>query len=437
VTGDRVTVTPGGMLRGRVRGPGDKSISHRALLLGALAGGTSLVRGLSNGDDVRRTADAVAELGAVLDPRPDRETGQGELRVSGGPDRLHEPGDVLDLGNSGTATRLLAGLVAAHPWSVVLTGDESVRSRPMDRVAAPLREMGAHVDGRDGGRFAPLSVRGGGLRALDYQPPVASAQVKSAVLLAALGADGATSVREPVATRAHTEELLALAGGRVTLRRDRGGPGATVTVEPGPLAPFELEVPADPSQAAFFVVAACLVPGSEVVCERVYVGHGRAGFLDVLRRMGADVERHRRDDTTADIVARYGPLTATEVGGDEVPSLIDEVPALAVAAAAAEGTTTFRDVGELQVKESDRIASVERMIASLGGRATSDGGTLAVTGSPLAGACDVDTAGDHRIAMAAAIAALVAAAPVQIGPWRPVGTSYPRFLEDLGQLRCG
>jgi 3-phosphoshikimate 1-carboxyvinyltransferase len=431
-----VVVGPGGPLRGRLRAPGDKSISHRALLVGALAKGTSVFRGLSRGDDVLRTAAAVGLLGAQLEPWPDGVPGQTELRVSGGPGCLHEPEDVLDLGNSGTATRLLAGLAAAYPWSVVLTGDGSVRRRPMDRVVAPLREMGARVDGREGGRLAPLALRGGRLRPIDYQPPVASAQVKSAIMLAALGAGGTTTVREQVATRAHTEELLALAGARVTLTREAGGPGAVVTVEPGRLEPFELDVPADPSQAAFFVVAACLVPGSEVVCERVYVGHGRAGFLDVLERMGADVELHRLDETTADIVARHRPLTATDIGGAEVPGLIDEVPVLAVAAAAAEGTTTFRDVGELRVKESDRIASVERMVRALGGTAASEAGTLTVTGGPLVGEGEVDTMGDHRIAMAAAVGALASRAGVRI-PWGQVGTSYPGFLDDLRELRCG
>jgi 3-phosphoshikimate 1-carboxyvinyltransferase len=427
------TVAPGGPLRGSLAGPGDKSISHRALLLAARARGTTLLRGLADGDDVLRTAGAVSALGAeiVTDSVPGA---RRQARVRGG-ERLHEADDLLDLGNSGTGIRLLAGFVAAYPWLSVLTGDDSVRRRPMDRVVEPLRQMGIRVDGRQGGRLAPLVVRGGEPLPIDYEPAVASAQVKSAVLLAALGAGGTTTVRERVATRAHTEELLALAGAKVELVRDEDGPGATVRLTGGALSSFALDVPADPSQMAFFVVAACLVPGSEVVCERVYVGHGRAGFLDVLERMGAAVERHYRDGTTADIVARHAALVSTEVGGDEVPGLIDEVPVLAVAAALAEGTTTFRDVGELRVKESDRVESVSAMLRALGATVEVEGDTMAVTGGKLAGGARVDAAGDHRVAMAAAVAAIAGAEPVEIDGWAAVGSSYPGFLDDLASLR--
>jgi 3-phosphoshikimate 1-carboxyvinyltransferase len=434
VSGEPVALCAGGPLTGRLRAPGDKSISHRALLVAARASGVSVLRGLSDGDDVARTAHAVSRLGAQLEVVG----GAGpaaEVRVDGGADRLREPQDVIDAGNSGTGIRLLAGYVAAFDWLTVLTGDASIRRRPMLRIVEPLREMGAEIDGRDGGRLAPLVVRGGQLRGIDYRLPVPSAQVKSAVLLAALGAAGPTSVHEAVATRAHTEELLALAGGDVEILRQEGGHGAVVHLRPGELTPFELEVPADPSQAAFFIVAACLVPGSKVVCEGVYVGQARAGYLDVLERMGARIERRHRDATTADIVASYGPLVATEVGGAEVPALIDEVPVLAVAAALAEGTTTFRDVGELRVKESDRLATVAGLIGALGGRVETTRDSLSVTGSTFAGGLRVDAGGDHRVAMSAAVAALTCSEPVEIGGWDSVATSYPRFLDDLAALQ--
>jgi len=384
----------------------------------------------------------VQALGAELEaavPYPTRTPGRPhaeKIAVTGGEARLHEPDDVIDTGNSGTGIRLLTGYVSAWPFLTVLTGDESIRRRPMARVTMPLREMGAKIDGRAGGALAPLVVRGGGLHPIDFTPPVPSAQVKSAVLLAGLGCDDETVVREPVATRAHTEELLGLAGARIAVEPTADGRGSVVRVRRGELSPFEIEVPADPSQAAFLVVAACTVPGSEVVLPNVYVGPGRAGFLAVLARMGARIELVRRDATTANIVASYGPLHATDVGGDEVPGLIDEVPVLAVAAALAEGTTTFRDVGELRLKESDRIATVTGALGELGGRIEGGGDVLTVTGGRLHGG-HVSAGGDHRIAMAAAVAALSCEEPVHIDGWQAVATSYPGFLEDVAGLRRG
>lgn len=431
-------------LRGAIRPPGDKSISHRALLLAARASGTSVLRRLSVGDDVARTAAAVQALGALVEGNLG-----GEVRVTGGLERLSEPADVLDLGNSGTSLRLLAGYLSAFPWISVLTGDDSLRSRPMGRVAGPLREMGAQIDGRQGGELAPLSVRGGSLSAIDYQLPVPSAQVKGAILLAGLGAEGITRVHERVPTRMHTEELLQLAGGAVHVSPLRfktvpdhvpnanGPQPQTIEIHPTELHGFELDVPADPSQAAFLIVAACVVPGSEVLCEGVYLGPGRAGFLDVLERMGARIERRYRDATCGDIVAAYGPLRGTEVAGAEVPGLIDEVPALVVAAALAEGTSTFRDVGELRVKESDRIVSMEAVVSQLGGRIESTRDSLTVIGCGergLRGGGLVEPAGDHRVAMAAAVAALASEDPVEIDGFDCVGTSYPGFLEDLTTL---
>ncbi|MEO5678056.1 MAG: 3-phosphoshikimate 1-carboxyvinyltransferase, partial [Acidimicrobiales bacterium] len=279
-----------GPLRGRLRVPGDKSISHRGLLLAALAEGRSRLTGLSRGDDVAATAAAVVAMGAEV---------EGDT-VVGGRRRLREPDRVVDVGNSGTGIRLLTGFCAALPWLTVLQGDASIARRPMDRVAQPLRRMGATVDGRDGGRLPPLVVRGGGLSGIDFDLIVPSAQVKGAVLLAGLGANGPTVVRERVATRAHSEEMMAACGAAVEVSAD----GLTTTLHPSPLEPFELDVPGDPSQAAFWLVAACLVPGSEVTVESVYVGRARAGFLDVLIRMGADLVVEATGPSTASITAR-------------------------------------------------------------------------------------------------------------------------------------
>jgi 3-phosphoshikimate 1-carboxyvinyltransferase len=402
---DAFTVEGGRPLRGTLRVPGDKSISHRALLLAARAEGTSVVRGLSTGEDVQATAAAVAAMGAVLD---------GD-RITGGVERLHAAPGVVDVGNSGTAMRLLAGWVAPFPWRTTLRGDASVDRRPMERVAEPLRLMGAGIEAS----YPPLVVDGGRLHGIDYTLPVPSAQVKGAVLLAGLGAEGETVVRESVPTRAHTEEMLAACGADIEVD------GLVVCLRPSKLEPFRLDVPGDPSQAAFWIVAACIVPGSELTVAPVYLGPARAAFLEVLRRMGADVT------VEGDAVhARYGALVATEVGGDEVPGLIDEVPVLAVAAAAAEGTTVFRDAAELRVKESDRIATIVSELTALGvaAEATDDG--LLVHGGGL-GPGAVRSHGDHRIAMAMAVAGLATPGVTRIEGWDAVATSYPSFEEDL------
>jgi 3-phosphoshikimate 1-carboxyvinyltransferase len=412
-------VTGGRPLRGRITVPGDKSISHRALLLAALAEGTSVVRGLSDGDDVARTRLAVQAVGATV---------EGD-KITGGRGRLHEPADVLDMGNSGTGIRLLAGLCAGFGWLTVLTGDGSVRRRPMSRVAEPLRLMGARVDGRDGGRLPPLTVRGGSLRGIDYDLPVPSAQVKSAVLLAGLSAEGDTVVRQPVVTRAHTEEMLVECGAGVEVSPD----GLVVRLHPSPLRPFTLDVPGDPSQAAFWIVGACIVPGSDVVVDDMYIGPARTGFLDVLERMGAELERVGERS----VRARYSPdLHGTGVSPGEIAGLIDEIPILAVAAARAAGPTAFHDVGELRVKESDRVATVIEGLGALGATATVDGEGLHVAGGAAFTGGRVQSYGDHRIAMALAVAGLAGEGTTVIDGWEAVATSYPGFDDDLGRL-CG
>jgi len=335
---------------------------------------------------------------------------------------------VLDVGNSGTAIRLIAGWASGVDALTVLAGDDSISGRPMGRVVEPLRRMGARIDGRAGGSLPPLVVRGGDLHGIDYRLPVPSAQVKGALLLAGISADGATTVREDARTRVHTEELLALAGADIEVL-----PGA-VTVRRSKLAPFEIVVPADPSQAAFWVVAACVTPGSRVTVPNVYVGPARAGFLGVLERMGADVELTEQDPSasTATITARYGALRATEVGGDEIPSLIDEIPVLAVAAAYAEGTTTFSGAAELRVKETDRVDTMVAALRAVGAEADPLPDGLVVegrSGRPLEGG-SVRSAGDHRVAMSMAVAALASNESVVIDGWNAVATSYPGFEDE-------
>ena len=339
-------------LAGRLRVPGDKSISHRALLLAAVATGTSRLSGVADGDDVARTRAAVEALGARV-----RASGAGGFSVRGGGfEGLTEPEGVLDCANSGTSIRLLAGLLAGRPFHSVLDGDASLRVRPMGRVVEPLRVMGARIDGRAGGTLAPLAIRGGGLAGRRHQLAVASAQVKTALLLAGLQAEGPTEVTEPALSRDHTERLLATLG--VDLVPVPGG----VRVTPGPVAPFELAVPGDPSAAAFFVVGACVTPGSDLVVEDVCLNPTRTGFVEVLRRMGAKIDTEitgeRGGEPVGNLHVIASPLVATVIRGAEIPSVIDEIPALAVAAAFAEGTTEIADAAELRVKESDRVGTV-------------------------------------------------------------------------------
>ena len=418
------TFTGDGPLSGRAHVPGDKSISHRALLLGGLAEGRSRVSGLGDGHDILATRSALAMMGIEF---------EGDS-ILGGRSRFREPERPLDMGNSGTGTRLLTGVLASFPFLSVLIGDESIHRRPMDRVAVPLRQMGATIDGRDHGRYAPLVVRGGHLHGIEYTPPVASAQVKGAILLAGLAASGETILHEPIATRRHTEEMLLLAGANVVC--SEGDVNYTVRLAASELVPFDIEIPRDPSQAAFFIVGACIVPDSELLVENVYVGPGRAGFLDVLRRMGADITTVDRGPNVVDVSVRYSQLVGTEIGGEEIPSLIDEIPILSVAAAHAQGVTVIRDAQELRVKESDRIATVASELQAIGAdiEPTEDG--LVITGSPLRPQGNVRSHGDHRIAMSLAIAAMCGHHPLEIAEFESVSTSWPSFADDLRALQC-
>jgi len=431
-TGDVQTVRGGSPLTGTISVPGDKSISHRALLLAALAEGTSTIHGLSPGEDVARTLAAVAALGAEVG------TDGASITVHGGRSLLHAPAGPLDLGNSGTGLRLLAGVVASLPGTTTLTGDDSLRSRPMDRVAEPLTRMGAGVTGQGESCLPPLEIVGGSLVGIEYTPPMASAQVKSAILLAGIAAEGETVVHEPVATRAHTEEMLAAAGADIEFERIGGG--RVVRVRRSTLTAGTYTVPGDPSQAAFWVVAGTIVPGSLVTVSGIQLGIERLGFLGVLRRMGATIEMEEAGSQTGSVTSYTCALHGTVVEAAEIPSL-DEVPILAVAAATGLGTTRFRDVGELRVKESDRLAGTAELVRAFGAEATVEGDDLIVEGSgtPLRPA-RIDARGDHRMAMAAAVAG--SACPASAGEttitgWGTVATSYPGFADTLAHLASG
>ncbi|HZP56479.1 MAG TPA: 3-phosphoshikimate 1-carboxyvinyltransferase [Dehalococcoidia bacterium] len=422
------TIRPARRLRGTIAVPGDKSISHRAAILNALAGGEAVVHNFLPGDDCRSTLRVLQALG--VDCALDEHDDAPMLRVRGGGlHGLREPGDVLDCGNSGTTMRLLAGVLAGQPFHAVLTGDASLRTRPMARVTRPLAEMGARIDGREGGRLAPLAVRGGGLRGIHYRPPEPSAQVKSAVLLAGLYAEGETVVEEAAPTRDHTERMLAAMGARIA------GEGGAVRLTPGvALAPLSMRVPNDISAAAFWMVAAAAHPDAEVRLTGVGLNPTRTGIIDALHEMGADLaieeERIVGGEPVGDVVVRSSRLRGIEVAGDLVPRLIDEVPALAVAAACADGETIVRDAKELRVKESDRIATVAAELRRLGARVEERDDGMRIEGGTLAGGA-VASHGDHRLAMALAAAGLVARGPTRLSDAGAVTISYPDFWEHL------
>jgi 3-phosphoshikimate 1-carboxyvinyltransferase len=431
---DRV-IAPVRRLRGTIAVPGDKSISHRAAILNALAEGDAEVHNFLPGDDCRSTLSVLRALGVESALDTDGET--PVLRISGrGLDGLREPSGVLDCGNSGTTMRLICGVLAGQPFHSVLDGDASLRMRPMRRVIEPLRLMGAHVDGRDDGALAPLSVRGGELHGVRYRLPVASAQTKSAILLAALFADEDTIVEELEATRDHTERMLAAMGAVI------GREGPAIRLTPGArLEPLSMRVPNDISAAAFWMVAAAVHPDAEVRLTGVGTNPTRSGIIDVLREMGADLsveeERQIGGEPVADIVVRSSRLTGITVGGEMIPRLIDEVPALAVAAAFASGTTTIRDAQELRVKESDRIATVVSQLQAMGAmiEERDDGMVIEgrTSGASLRGAT-TDSHGDHRLAMAIAIAALAAEGETRLSDAEAVSISYPEFWSCLERL---
>ncbi len=413
-------------LRGRLRIPGDKSISHRALIFAALAEGDSTITNLATGADVAATARVLGQLGVAID------WGDARVVVHGsGVDGWREADDVLDCENSGTAMRVLAGALAGRPFASVLTGDSSLRSRPMGRVVEPLRAMGAHVDGRGDATLAPLAIRGGALRGLRYELPVASAQVKSAVVLAGLQADGPTEVVSPGTSRDHTERMLGALGAPVSVS------GLSVHVAPGAPRAFVIDVPGDPSSAAFFAVAAAITAGSDIVLERVSCNPTRVGFVAVLERMGADVSLTSTGEECGEPVAelrvRASSLRATTIAGEEIPNVIDEIPTLAIAAAFADGVTEVRDAAELVVKESNRIGTLGAELTKLGVGVETRADGLSIRGG-RAGAAAFASHGDHRIAMAMAVAANALGADSSVEGWHAVASSYPGFALDLDRL---
>jgi len=426
-------VKPSHGLKGEIALPGDKSLSHRSVLFAAIAEGSTEITGFLTGEDTLNTAKAVEMLGIVVEG-----LGTNRLLVHGkGLDGLAEPAGVLDLGNSGTGMRLLAGLLAGQDFFSILTGDQYLRKRPMARIVEPLRRMGAEIDGRSHGKLAPLSIRGGGkrLRPIEYTSPVASAQVKTAILLCGLFADGETSVSEPSKSRDHTERMLRFFGVEVKEQGTRVALRGRQSLRAG----GAIEIPADISSAAFFIVAGTIVPGSDLTIINVGVNPTRTGIIDVLNEMGADITllnpRLQAGEPVADIRVKHRRLRAVRITGDMIPRVIDELPVLSVAALHAQGTTVIRDAAELRVKESDRIATMAMELRKLGAVVNELPDGMEITGrGSLAGAI-CESHGDHRIAMSLAVAGLAAqgkATVIRDTEW--IDTSFPGFERLLNQI---
>lgn len=419
-------------LQGSIRVPGDKSISHRALMLGSLASGETTISGLLLGEDPRSTANCFRALGAEIS-----ELNTELVKVQGvGIGQLQEPIDILDAGNSGTTMRLMLGILASHPDRFfTVTGDNSLRSRPMSRVVKPLQEMGAKIWGRKGNTLAPLAIQGQKLQPIHYHSAIASAQVKSCILLAGLMAEGKTTVTEPALSRDHSERMLQAFGAEISVDRDT----CSVTVTgPAQLHGQNVIVPGDISSAAFWLVAGAIVPNSELLIENVGVNPTRTGILEILEIMGADIQLENQrlvaGEPVADLRVRYSSLKACTIAGDVIPRLIDEIPILAVAAIFAEGTTIIRDAAELRVKESDRLAVMAQQLTQMGAKITELPDGMEITGgTPLHGT-DVDSHTDHRVAMSLAIAALNAAGTTTIHRAEAAAISYPNFTATLQKV---
>lgn len=429
-----LTITPTSdvALGGRIQIPGDKSISHRALMLGAIAQGETVIEGLLIGEDPQSTAQCFREMGVTISPlNPDRVVVQGV-----GLENLVEPGRVLDAGNSGTTLRLMLGLLAAQAGKFfTVTGDDSLRSRPMSRVVTPLTQMGAQIWGRKGNSLAPLAIQGQALRPTHYQSPIASAQVKSCVLLAGLLTPGETIVTEPALSRDHSERMLRAFG--ATLDQDFST-NTVILHGPTQLQGQSVIVPGDISSAAFWLVAGAIVPGSNILIENVGVNPTRTGILEALGAMGADITRENERDVAgepvADLRVRSSQLRGCTIEGDVIPRLIDEIPILAVAAALAQGTTIIRDAAELRVKESDRLAVMAQALNRMGAQVTEQPDGLEIIGGDTLRGAELDSHTDHRIAMSLAIAALRAQGSTQIQRAEAASISYPNFFSTLETL---
>lgn len=421
-----------GRIRGTITVPGDKSISHRAVLLGSIAEGITDIEGFLMGEDCLSTIDCVRKLGIQVEM-----DAPGRVKVFGkGLFGWKEPLEVLDAGNSGTTMRLLLGLLAGQDFHSVLKGDGSLSNRPMGRVVQPLRRMGTFIDGREQGTKAPLAVRGGKLQPLSYQSPVSSAQVKSAVLLAGLYAEGVTAVQEPAKSRDHTERML-LSFGAETVSQDNQS-----SVQGLPrLFGQKIKVPGDISSAAFFLVAAAITPKSELTVENMGINPSRTGIIDILQKMGAKIslenQRMEAGEPVADVVITYSTLHGVTVGGEDIPRLIDEIPVLAVAAAHAEGQTVIQDAGELRVKETDRIETLVSQMTELGMDITPREDGMVINGGRQLKGGVVNSFHDHRIAMALAVAGTRAGGETMIQNAESVSISFPNFFHLLKSLTNG
>ena len=427
---------PARSLQGVVQVPGDKSISHRALLFGAIAEGTTRITGLLPAEDPLSTAACLRAMGVTISAI---ETGQLVSVEGVGLDGLREPEDVLDCGNSGTTMRLMLGLLAGRAGChFVLTGDGSLRRRPMQRVGGPLAQMGALISGRSGGNLAPLAIQGQQLRGATIRTPVASAQVKSALVLAALTATGDTTVIEPVQSRDHSERMLRAFGAQLSV----GGPGLTeVTVTPGAsLRGQDVIVPGDISSAAFWLVAGAITPGADLTVQNVGLNPSRTGVLDVLEQMGARIEllngREVAGEPVGDLRVTHGPLQAFTIGAELIPRLVDEIPVLAVAACYAEGVSRVSGAEELRVKETDRLAVMARQLGAMGARIEEFADGMTIQGGVTLHGAEVDSETDHRVAMSLAVAAQVAHGPTQLHRPEAAAVSYPGFWEDLERLQA-
>ncbi|WP_422123414.1 3-phosphoshikimate 1-carboxyvinyltransferase [Planococcus sp. X10-3] len=414
-------------LTGNIQVPGDKSISHRSIMFGAMASGKTTVEGFLLGADCLSTISCFQKLGVEIELN-----GEQVTINSKGAEGWNEPSEILDAGNSGTTTRLMLGLLAATNFHTVITGDESIAKRPMKRIVDPLRQMGADIRGRQNGQFTPLAIQGTKLSAINYTLPVASAQVKSAILLAALYADGITRIEEPVATRDHTEIMLGHFG--VDLKRQAN----TIQLEGGQkLTASHVKVPGDISSAAFMIGAALITANSEVRLENVGINPTRTGILDVVKQMGADVEVIEMDtagERAAELIIRSARLNGVEISGALIPRLIDEIPVIALIATQCHGTTVIKDAEELRVKETDRISAVVDELSKMGADITATEDGMIINGpTPLVGA-EMKTYGDHRLGMMAAVASLAAEGPVLIDDPDCIAVSYPGFIEQLNSL---
>jgi len=425
---ESITIQPAASVRGEIIVPGDKSISHRSIMLGAIANGITTVRGFLRGEDNLSTMHAFRAMGVEIDD--DGET----VKITGrGLYGLKEPGDVLDCGNSGTTIRLITGLLSGQSFFSVVTGDQYLRKRPMKRVVEPLTLMGARISGRKGGTLAPLAIDGGPLQGIAYKSPVSSAQIKSSIMLAGLYAAGETSVSEPSLSRDHSERMFKLFGASL-VRGDKA-----VTVQGGvELTGQEVTVPGDISSAAFFIVAALITPDSELLIKNVGVNPSRTGIIDILQSMGGDIQlldqREVSGEPVADILVRSSRLKGISISGAVVPRAIDEFPAICVAAAVAEGVTVVRDARELRVKETDRITAMAINLRKLGITVTESEDGMDITGSEQLSGGTVDSCGDHRIAMSMSVAALVASGAITVTDTACVATSFPTFFPLLEKV---